>query len=234
MFKHVVEHPCMTVRHLVKIIGTMVSCFLAVPEGRLYYRALERQKVSALSYNPSYEGQVTLGNSELECIHWWIHTIPRAIAPIRHQNPQISMTTDASGYAYGGCVNGMFCQGFFSERELPLSINTKETLDVWYSILSFRDILKGKHLMVFLDNVTAISYIASMGGMKSELRDKICKDIWTFVFHHNMWLSISFIPGRDNQDAYLASRALNPNTEFEISHDLFKRNMHGTTFFSQK
>ena len=75
--------------------------------------------------------------------------------------------------------------------------------------------------MVFSDNVTCISYVSSMGGMQSELRDKIARDIWTFVIQNNMWLSISFVPGRDNENADFASRALNPNTEMQISQELF-------------
>ena len=60
-----------------------------------------------------------------------------------------------------------------------------------------------------------------MGGMQSELWDKICRDIWNFVFENNMWLSISFIPGLDNFDVDLASRQLNPLTELTLSQEIF-------------
>ena len=89
--------------------------------------------------------------------------MPRAVAPIRRGNPQVTLLTDASGYGYGGYLNGIYCQGFFSEREMPLSINSKETLAVWYSILSFRDKLIGRHVLVLSDNKTCISYVSKMG-----------------------------------------------------------------------
>ena len=200
----------------------MISCFPTLPAGHLFYRPLEHTKVVALKANSGgYEGKVKLRDFDLKCLNWWIFNIPQAIAPIRRSNHDCEMWTDASGYAYGSFFQQQICQGFFSAKERALSINTKETLAVWYSLLSFRDSLKGWHVKIYSDNVTCISYVSSMGGMKSELRDKICWDIWSFVFENNMWLSISFIAGRDNQNADFASRCLNENTEFEISQDLF-------------
>ena len=222
MFTNVLLNPCMSIRELARIIGKMIACFPTLPRGRLYYRPLERLKNTALRGSGSYDGKVTLQSQQLECVQWWLANVPRAVAPIRRGNPQVTLLTDASGYAYGGYLNGIYCQGFFSEHEMPLSINSKETLAVWYSILSFRDKLIGKHLLVLSDNKTCISYVSKMGGMQSELRDKICRDIWNFVFNNNMWLSISFIPGRENWDADLASRQLNPLTELTLLQELFE------------
>ena len=95
LLKHVVEKPSMSVRHLAKVIGKMISCFPAIPAGRMYYRPLERKKVAALAVNPSFEGKVTLSELKIRCVRWWLNEIPTAIAPIRRNNPEIVLYTDA-------------------------------------------------------------------------------------------------------------------------------------------
>ena len=74
-------------------------------------------------------------------------------------------------------VNGITVNGHFSLKELPLSINTKETLAIWYGLRSHRELLKKKHILIQSDSTTAISYVKKFGGMQSELRDKIARDI---------------------------------------------------------
>ena len=220
MFSHTLANPCMPICSLARIIGKMISCFPAMPRGRLYYRPLESRKVAALAEAKSYDGKVLLMESELFCVRWWLHNLQFSTAPIRRDNPTIVLYSDASGYGYGSFCEGEYCQGFFSEKELPLSINSKETLAVWYSILSFRSKLKNRHCLALSDNKIVISYISHTRGMQSELRDKICRDIWNFIFD-NMWLSISFVPGQKNLDSDFASCQLNPATEMTIPDEVF-------------
>ena len=221
MFSHTLANPCMPIRSLARITGKMISCFLAMPKGRLYYRPLERRKVAALTETKNYDGKVLLLESELFCVRWWLQNLKFSTAPIRRDNPSITLFSDASSYGYGGFCKGEYCQGFFSERQLPFSINSKETLAVWYSILSFRSKLINKHCLVLSDNKMTISYVSHMRGMQSELRDKICRDIWNFIFDNNMWLYISFIPGKQNLDADFASCQLNPTTEMAVPEEVF-------------
>ena len=74
---------------------------------------------------------------------------------------------------------------------MPLSINTKETLAVWYSIRLFRHQLKCKHLLIQSENTTAMSYIHNMGGLKSDLRNKIMGDVWHLIDDLDIDLSIA-------------------------------------------
>ena len=75
---------------------------------------------------------------------------------------------------------------------------------------------------MFSDNTTAISYVKNMGGMSSELRDKIAADIWNFVLSQNMWISITHIPGVQNVEADWASRTLNERTEWSLFPTVFQ------------
>ena len=98
----------------------------------------------------------------------------------------------------GGHLHGITAQGCFSKAEMPLSINTKETLAVWYSIRLFRHQLKCKHLLIQSDNTTAVSYIHNMGGLKSDLRNKIMGDVWHLIDDLDIDLSIAHLPRKFN------------------------------------
>ena len=139
---------------------------------------------------------------------------------------------DASNFAWGCCFQNEIAQGYFSPAELPLSINTKETLAIWYGIHSFRDKLSNSHFLVLSDSTMVISYVAKFGGMNSELHDKIARDIWNFVFDNNMWLSISYIAGYEN-DADEPSRVLNCHSEYAVPQSLFDEVCEHFSFFPE-
>ena len=80
-------------------------------------------------------------------------------------HPSEIIFMDASSYAWGCYYNGNIAQGYFSPLELPLSINSKETLAIWYGLCSLRHQLSDSHVLIQSDNTTAISYVAKMGGM---------------------------------------------------------------------
>ena len=105
---------------------------------------------------------------------------------------------------------------------MPLSINTKEMLAIWYSLCSFNQFLAGKSILIQSDNTTAVSYMSKMGGMQSELCDKIVIDIWNFAISMGSWLHISHLPDCLNSKADLASRVLNDETEWKLDSDVFR------------
>ena len=213
-----------SIRHLAKVIGSLISCTKVCVLGQLHYCSMERLKVEALrSHNAKWDKTVYLNDKCFTDLSWWISHLPHAIAPVRRNNPEITVYSDACDYGWGMVVNGVIANGHFSEKELPLSINTKETLAIWYGLKSHIDLLKNKHVLLQSDNTTAISYVKKFGGMQSELRDKIASDIWNFAVLHGCWLSISHISGSSNIDADIASRILSEKTEWEICPKVFKQ-----------
>ena len=171
----------------------------------------------------NWDAKVHINAAIKNDLHWWLTNLPNSSAPIHLSNPSVTQYRLLRICLGGDYMNGIQAQGMFSERELQLSINTKETLAIWYSIQSFRYLLENKHFLVLSDNCTAIANVKKFGGMQSELRDKISRHIWEFVTKMNSWLSISFIPGRDNRQADLASRVINCRTEWALPLQIFKK-----------
>ena len=153
---------------------------------------------------------------------WWLNNLPNCSAPIVRPNPQLSISFDACSYGWGCHFNGKYANGHFSPAEQFFSINTKETLAILYGLRSFKSALKGHHILLQSDNTTAVSYIKRMGGMTSDLRMNIARDIWLESVENDCWLSVSFLPGVLNTEADIASCFLNERTEWMIAPILFK------------
>ena len=51
------------------------------------------------------------------------------------------------------------------------------------------------------DNVTAISYVSNMGGIKSETGNNIACRMWNFYIENKLWASAAQIPGKNNIEA---------------------------------
>ena len=126
------------------------------------------------------------------------------------------MFSDACSTRWGQYAQGQYAQGHFSEGELPLSINTEETLAIYYTFRSFIHQLKGNHILLQNDNTTAISYVSKMGDMQSEVRTKIFIDLWKWAVSHDCWLSISHVTGVNNINADLESCVLNERTKWQL------------------
>ena len=125
-----------------------------------------------------------------------MNNISNASANIQTTNLTRFLQTDSSDFTWGGVFKGHRAQGFFLPAERDLGINTKETLAIWYSFQSFKSMIKNCHLLIESDNTTAVAYIHDMGGMKSDLHNKIAADVWDLADDLNTTLSITYLPGK--------------------------------------
>ena len=222
MCEHLLSLKACRIRHLAKVIGTLISCTKVCILGQTHYRSLERDKLRGLrESHGNWEKYVSISSKSRVDLLWWIKNLPGSRAPLSHGNPSVKVSCDACGYGWSMVANNVVANGHFSPAEQVLSINTKETLAIWYGIQSHRKFLAQKHFHVESDSMTAIAYIKHFGGMQSELRDKIAHDVWQFVTNMNSWLSISHLPGVENISADVASRFLNEKTEFELDQQVF-------------
>ena len=84
------------------------------------------------------------------------------------------------------------------------------------------DLIEGKHILIKCDNTTAISYITSMGGTHSYICNEIAREVWLWCVLHNVWLSITHVPGKVNRSADFQSRNFNDRTEWELNPSVFQ------------
>ena len=73
------------------------------------------------------------------------------------------------------------------------------------------------------DDVTAISYVNNMGGVKSQTCNDIVCRILDFCTKNQLWLSAAHIPGTVNIEADKQSRVLEDATEWKLNPALFQK-----------
>ena len=72
------------------------------------------------------------------------------------------------------------------------------------------------------DNTTAVAYINSRGGVKSEECNDMALQIWSWCLTKGVWLSARHIPGAQNTEANQAPRQFKESVECSLSTGVFQ------------
>lgn len=222
------QNKCPTIREVATVLGLMTSSFPAVTFGPLKYRQLEIDKTDALRENKGdFDGTMQLSKKSKQDLAWWISSIENSSNPISHGQPDVVLSSDASGkIGWGGVMHhgpaGIpTCGGHWSQAEAQFHINYLELLAVFLTLKSFRNFIRGKNVRVMVDNVTAVSVINHMGTSHSKLCNQLGYDIWHWCIEENIWLSSSHIPGKHNVEADNESRVKRKETEWMLDKSVF-------------
>ena len=138
--------------------------------------------------------------------------------------PCINMTiyTDASSEGWGISHNNVKNGGRWNICESKLHINCLELLAVFIGLKTFCKDKTKIHVRIMADNTTAVSHINNMGGTQSLMCNSITKDIWTWCYARDIWISAAHIPGVLNVEADSASRQFNDALEWMLKPSIFK------------
>lgn len=212
------------IREVARVLGLIVSSFSAVDHARLYYREIEKAKIFALKKScGNFDAQMKITSNMREELNWWFTNVHKQKRVIRHELPQITITTDASMRGWGAVIGAMSIGGRWTAEEQNHHINTLEMMAIHLALKSFVAKINNKHIMIRCDNTTAVNYITNMGGIKSTSCNKISKQIWSFCIKNDIWLSCSHIPGKLNILADFKSRKFNDQLEWKLNPNIFKK-----------
>ena len=76
LLAHSLQQWSMSIRHLARIIGKLISCTVACPLGNAYYRNLECLKVKALhAHNFNWNAKIRLDKKAKSDLLWWMSNI---------------------------------------------------------------------------------------------------------------------------------------------------------------
>ena len=204
------QNPEMTIRQLCRIIGKLISVFLALPLGQAHYRCLEVSKILFLCMNAvNLDAMCKIPRFCFPDLVWWTNHTHSATAPIRRSAPEITLYVDSSGFGWGGTLFEFRAQGKFLPDEKSHSINTKECLAIYYGVRSFLHLLRNKHVCIRSDSSCAVSSANKMGSCSSMAHDLIMHDLWTLCEHNNMWLTAVHLSGILNKEVDQSSRVFN-------------------------
>lgn len=136
--------------------------------------------------------------------------------------PDLEIQTDATRSGWGAVFNDTNTGGHWSSGERQQHINFLEMKPVFWALKTFCSNLKQNHIKPYTDNTTAVAYINSMGGSRSESCCKIARQIWLWCIKREIWLTAVHLPGSLNTEADRASRVFNDRTEWTLNPSIFK------------
>ncbi len=135
----------------------------AFAPGQLLLRNLYRDLGSRVDWSSS----VLISDASKQDLKWWLEALDSWNgAPLCDKVVQCQISTDASGFGWGGVFpqQALHVSGSWRGSAKNLHSNDKELLAIFLTLKSFHSSLAHKVVQVLCDNVTTCAYINRMGG----------------------------------------------------------------------
>ena len=218
-----IANPTTTVRQLAHLLGRLSSSIQAVFPAPLYYRYLQQAKIQALRSGGHYESQVVLNQEAIEELQWWAENLMawngRALA---QPDPSIIIESNASREGWGAHCNGLSTGGLWSQSEQFLHINCLELLAGSFAIKCFAKDKTNIHIQLFMDNVTALTFINKMGRTKSRVLASLSRELWQWCLQTQIAVSAAHISGILNVNADRESRFHLDSSDWKLCPAVFQ------------
>ena len=198
----------------------------------LHYRSLQRDQIKTLhrTNKRSELTLITISPSSMEELSWWTSTDLPGLNGQQLQTPpfEITVSTDASLLGWGATWQGTTIGGRWLPEEAQSHINLLE-LKAAYLALSalFKSHTPSpQHILLQMDNTTAVAYVNKRGGTRSHSLSLLATDLWAMVLEARSWVTAEHIPGISNDVADTASRQFDSHLEWTLHKDIFRRITH--------
>ena len=233
--QHLLATSLPSIRELARVIGKIVSCFPGVCFGPLYYRSLERDKITALQLNRwDFDKKATLSPQAQEELSWWVNNVTSSHNLLTRGKPSYTLTTDASKQGWGA-VFGTHCTGgLWAAEESRNHINYLELLAVFLGLQAFCKSLCDTNIRLMIDNTTAVAVVNHIGTSHSDTLNKLGKQIWLWCIARNIWISASHIAGKSNEWADFESRQNKMESEWMLNTSVLSRALVDLDFMPEK
>lgn len=137
--------------------------------------------------------------------------------------PDLHIESDASLIGWGAFSNGAHTGGPWSKREKQLHINCLELLAATLAVKTFLKNQERKHVLLLLDNTTAVAYINNLGGTVSAQATDIARELWMWCIERHIHLTAQHLPGKDNIRADAESREMKDRSDWMLNPTIFER-----------
>lgn len=153
------------IREFAQLLGLLNSTCPAIKYGPLYTKLLEREKFLALrSNNDNYDATMKIPQKLNAEFNWWLSQLGTTNNPIRQQDYEMELFTDASRSGWGAVSNQDKVSGIWTLEEQKCHINQLELKAALFGLKCLACHLENCEILIRIDNTTAISYINRMGG----------------------------------------------------------------------
>ena len=139
---------------------------------------------------------MTISKEAKRDLQWWIDHVDTAYSYICKSEPDVYLTSDASGKGWGASDGTTHTGGRWNADEALKAarneINYLELLAAFFALKALYCNMY-KHIQLSIDNTTAVAYIAHMGGSKSQDCNELAKQLWKWCIARNIWVSLAIL-----------------------------------------
>ena len=194
-------------RELAHLIGMLTAAIPAILPAALHYRALQGNKHRALKGRARYETTLNLDQEALMDLDWWVHKAHLHNGrPIRAPKADLIIESDASKKGWGAFCQSQPTGGPWDTAEMTLHINILELKAAFLAMKTFASHRTHSHILLLIDNRTAIVFINRMGGTHSRTLSNLACEMWQWCLERNLTVHAEHIPGSSNVRADRESR----------------------------
>ncbi|XP_070578105.1 uncharacterized protein [Ptychodera flava] len=155
---------------------------------------------------------------------WWMEQLPNHNGrPIHQPVPTVTIQTDASLQGWGALCDNKTVLGHWSAEERTRHINELELLTVMFAVQSFLQDKTNIHVVVQIDNTTAVAYINHQGGTHSKKLCTTALQIWEWCLQRSITLQAEHIPGLQNRMADALSRQPENPHDYMLNPVVFRQ-----------
>lgn len=210
-----------TVRSFAQLIGTLVAACPATKYGIAHLKIFETLKQSVIqndydNYNKKMKIPAYIKNE----LTWWETNIGQG-QNIKPKPFTLEIYSDASPSGWGAFCGKKHFHGFWDKKETQMHINFLEIKAAYYALKSLTKNKNNIHILLRIDNQTAISCINRGGSVKFRHLNDATKLIWDWCENKNLSVFASYITSAENFKADKESRSMSIDTEYQLSNYAF-------------
>lgn len=210
-----------SIRLVASLVGTLTASCQATKWGRLFYRKVEQEKISALKHKfGDFDSFMTLSDLARNELSWWLTREHVIASSFSVPKATLTLFSDASLLGWGAYDGSTSAGGRWTPDEQSHHINWLELKACWLSLQTFAKGVSRTCIAVHLDNTTAISYIINQGGKVAVLNELVNR-LWHWCKQRDLWLLPNFIKGKLNTTADQRSRCFHDPTEWSLVESVF-------------
>ena len=139
----------------------------------------------------------------------------------------MTVSTDASLLGWGATWPGTTIGGRWLPEEAQAHINLLELKAAYLALsaLFSSSTPVPRHILLQMDNSTAVAYVNKRGGTRSHTLLQ-ATDLWAVVLSADSWVTAEHIPGTSNEVADTESRHFSHHSEWTLCRGTFQRITH--------
>ena len=132
----------------------------------------------------------------------------------------------ASLEGWGATCNGTRTGGMWTREERQLPINVLELKVAFLALQVFASRETCIHVLLRIDNTTAIAYLNKRGGAHSQRLSDLAAQVWEWCLTRKITLQAEHIPGRENVGADSESRRGADPSDWMLLPEVFQEIYH--------